>query len=484
MAKLGDALANAGRGHEAAQAYIAAAEGASAADSLEMQRRAAEQLLRCGHMDQGLEAIHRVLEKVGMSLAPTPRRALGALLFRRAHLAVRGLRFRERDASEISAAQLVRIDTCWSVALGLSVVDTIRGADFQTRHLLLALSAGEPYRVARALAVEAGHAATAGKRGRARSDRLLAEAEALGRRIDHPHAIGMAKLSGGIAGFLHGRWKDGNALCAEAEALLRDRCTGVAWELTSARAFSIGCMVNLGAIADLCDRVPDWLRDAEDRGDLYAATSYRVGYSPFRLLAADDVEGARADLEKAIVQWSQHGFHVQHYNHMLGVVHVELYGGNAERAWSHIEEKWPALQKSLLLRIELVRHEARVARARSALAAAKGHKDRERLLTIVERDIKALRAENVAWAMAWADVLSAALAAARGNRETALAELERAEASFAAVDMPLHAACARRRRGQLSKDTVLIASADTWMADQRIVNPARMSDVMAAGFSE
>src|SRR5262249_24866919 len=204
-----------------------------------------------------------------------------------------------------------------------------------------------------ALAVEAGHAATAGKSGRARSIKLLAQAEAIGRRIDQPHAIGMAKLSGGIAGFLHGRWKDGDALCAEAEAIFRDRCTGVAWELTSARAFRIGCLANLGEMGKLAQHVPDWLRDAEDRGDLYAATSFRVGYSPLRWLAADDATGARGDLEKAIVQWSQHGFHVQHYNHMLGTVMVELYGGEAERAWKHIEEKWPALERSLLLRIEL-----------------------------------------------------------------------------------------------------------------------------------
>jgi eukaryotic-like serine/threonine-protein kinase len=183
------------------------------------------------------------------------------------------------------------------------------------------------------------------------------------------------------------------------------------------------------------------------------------------------------------VQWSQHGFHVQHYNHMLGVVHVELYSGTPERAWNHLDEKWPALEKSLLLRVELVRHEARVARARSALAAAHRHPNRERLLEIAAHDIKALRKENVTWAMAWSDVLSAALAHARGNREGALAELVRAEESFVTVDMPLHAACARRRRGQLAGDPSLVQSADQWMTTQKIANPARMSDVMASGFS-
>jgi hypothetical protein len=241
-------------------------------------------------------------------------------------------------------------------------------------------------------------------------------------------------------------------------------------------------MVQLGELDELQQRVPDWLRDAEERGDLYAATSFRVGYAPFRLLAADDVDSARADLEKAIVQWSQHGFHVQHYNHMLGTMHVELYGGAGERAWRHIEERWPQLEKSLLLRIELVRHEARVARTRSALAAAAKGVERDRLLAIVAKDIKALRKEDVAWAKAWSDVIEAGLHHLQGQAEPAIAALTAAEKSFAAVDMPLHAACALRRRGELTKDTTLIATADMWMAGQKIVSPARMSDVMAPGF--
>ena len=58
---------------------------------------------------------------------------------------------------------LQRIDICWSVAPVLGMVDIIRGADFQARCLLMTLDAGEPYRVARALAAEACSAATESK---------------------------------------------------------------------------------------------------------------------------------------------------------------------------------------------------------------------------------------------------------------------------------------------------------------------------------
>ena len=66
-------------------------------------------------------------------------------------------------ATSNSAAGLSET-TCWSAATGLALVDPLRGANFQTRHLLLALQAGEPYRVARALALEVGYTAVAGSR--------------------------------------------------------------------------------------------------------------------------------------------------------------------------------------------------------------------------------------------------------------------------------------------------------------------------------
>jgi hypothetical protein len=485
-AQRGDALANAGRGAEAAREYLAAAAGAGTAESLELRKRAAQQLLLSGDLDEGFRILREVLAAVGLPLASTPGRALLALLGRRLRVRLRGLRFRERGASDVSADALRRIDIAWAGALGLEDIDPIASADLQARHLLLALRAGEPYRVARALALEAAvMAAHGGRGGRRRSAALLAAAGALAERIQHPHARGLVLLATGIVANLQGRWKAARAAYEQAEPIFRDHCRDVAWERHAAQAQWCIVLLPLGETAELLRRLPGLFQEAQERGSLPAWTN-GVGFlRPLTCLIEDDPARARQELERHRARLPRQGYVLQHFQSLLAEADVALYSGEGERAWASFQQPWSELARSPFLRLQIVRVLGRERRASCALAAAAGSADPGPLLREAEHDARRLERERVPWATAHARLVRAGIAACRGDRAPAIRLLADATQGYEAVDMALSAAGARRRHGELlggQEGRDLVARADAWMAGQKIRNPARMTNTLAPGY--
>jgi hypothetical protein len=428
-ALLATALSNAGRTAESADAYLEAANGAaSAAVALELRRHAAEQFLVGGHVDRGLDTIASVLSAVGLRLAGGPRSALLSLLARRAELFFKGVSFVQRSEREIPEDTLTRIDTCWAVATGLAVIDSIRAADFQTRHLLMSLRAGEPYRIARSLSVEAVFAATGGVRNRGRAEQLIRSSEAIGSTLDNPHTDGLSILARGAVAYFLGQWKLAFELGEQGERTMRRNAVGTTWELTSAQNFVVGSLMYLGDLQEVRRRLPILLEDAQDRANLYAEVHLRTRQNLIHL-AADDPDGARAEIDQAMRRWSQRGYHVQHYNALLARTQIELYSGDAEAAWNRIESGWRELRRSMLLRTQLVRIEATYLRARCALAAKKPG---------AERMAASLAAEGAAWAEPLAEVIRAGCSDAdRSSR------LMTAARGFDGAGMSLHAAAVR-----------------------------------------
>ncbi|HEX8070722.1 MAG TPA: AAA family ATPase [Pyrinomonadaceae bacterium] len=482
---LADALANAGRPADAAVVYLEAAAAAEATQALELQRRAAEQLLMGGHMDEGLDVLGRVLAAVGFRLARDPRRALLSLLRQRAHLRLRGLKFRARPAAEVSKDELLRIDTCWAVAAGLGLVDTMRAYVFQTRHLLLALRAGELYRIARALCCEVGFIATAGRRAEAQTAHLLEQAEALAYRSAHPHAQSLAVWARGIAAYLLGDFTNAAKLLDRASALLREKCTGVTWELNVAHRFLLGALLFRGEVGELARRVPVLLAAAQEQGNLLASTDLRTRLNLI-WLAQDQPDVARQEVIDAMQHWPQAGFHLQHYSALLALVQIELYTGDGAVAWRHLMGQWGALTRSLLMRVQVLRIEARHLRARCALAAVvSGGAERARMTATAEQLARQIEREEVAWARPLVALVRAGAAGLAGDAARAAELCAVALAGFEAAQMQLYAAVTRRRLGELTGGTDgqrLRADADAWMRAQSIRRPARVTRMLAPGF--
>ena len=483
--RLGDALSNAGRGAEAAQAYLEAARGAGPAEALELNRRAAEQFLRGGHVDEGLSVLRIVLDAVGMRLPKTPLIALLTLLLLRLRVRLRGLGFEERPESKIPAADLVRIDTCWAVASGLGFVDTVRGGAFQARGLLLALEAGEPFRVARALAVEAAYSSISGGKSRPRTDALNEKAMEMAERLRDPRTLGLATVTAGIAAFFEGRWSDCRSLLERAETLLKEQAAGVAFELDNVVYCTLFSLFQMGEVKELSERVPRYLEDARARGDRYMTTNLRVRVSYLSHLAVDDASGAHEELARAMEEWSNpRGFQNQHWWNLLGQAQIHLYASRGEAAWELVMQSWPALSRSFALRIQLIAILAHALRGRAALAAAAAGRPPEPLLRIAEGDASWMELEKMPWAGALASLLRAGIATFRADQREILEKLEEAETGCEAADMRLLASVCRIRRGQLlggQKGGALIVAGASFIAGQGIRSHERMADMLAPG---
>jgi serine/threonine protein kinase len=477
--KLGDVLGNAGRGRESAMEFLAVKPD-TFADELELKRKAAQHLLFSGHVDEGLSVVRAILALTGVPYPETRRDTIIALLKARLKLKFRGLQFRERSVDEIPVNELLRIDTCRAVGIGLSSVDTIRGAVFQTRYLLLALAAGDPQRIAHALAMECGYSSVGGSRTRRRTQTLTAEMRRVAAQVATPLAMANADLVEGVAASLEGRWRAGAELLTHAEQQFLEHCTGATWELGTSRSFGLRCQQFRGDIRVMTERFPPLVRDAQERGDRYFATNI-VLFSHYVNLAADDPRKMSEEIEAAIHGWSHAGFHVQHMWHLRAGVENAIYENHGMLAWTKVAQSWRAARGSLVARVQFTGIVLEELRGRAALAAAmqaNSPRERARLIDIAGRAAKRIERERTEWGLVLSQLLRAGTAFMTGRQDHAVKLLRGIETIGEQQEMFLHVACARRRLGEIlagDEGAALFASGTQWMKEQGIRNPDAMT---------
>jgi len=479
------ALANAGRPAEAAEAYLRAASGAGPGKRVELQQRGAEQFLIGGHIDEGLDLIRAVLAGMGVGMPRSPRAALLSMLWQRERLRWRSVRFVARRVEDIDPDVLLRVDTCWSAVTGLLLVDMVTAAYFSARHLLLALDAGEPSRIARAMAIEAT-TRRAFPTGRRLTETLLQQSKALAKRVGNPNAVALSLLGESITAMARGQWTQGGVLAEEALQILRKECTGVTWEVNIAQNLVIWALMYRGELGEVMRRVPPLLASARNTGNLYIATELCTR-SNYAWLAADDPDEGEREAIESIERWSHKGFHRQHYSALLARVQTALYRGNGAAAWRLFTEHEPSLRRSLITRLPVFRVETHYMRGRSALAMAAMNRTTHRFLSIARAEARRIAAERMPWSDPIALLLRAGVAYLEGNVALSLRILHDAVDRFERADMKLYAAVARLRIGELQRDAAGRELHDTgvaWMAQQDIKNPAAFTRMLAPGFPD
>ncbi|MCL4225668.1 MAG: AAA family ATPase [Myxococcales bacterium] len=480
LARRATMRALAGYGGPAADDYVAAAAlPGHEPTALELRRLATEQLLRAGHLERGLALLREVAGELGLSMARSRAGAAAGFLWRRARLRLRGLGFTEREAAAIAPDALRRVDVCWSLAAALAIVDTFHAAAFQSQHLLAALSAGEPGRVARALAMEGAFRSITGARGRAAAIPIAARAQALAERSASPPIIGAVHLVRALIVHQGGAWQESLDACRAGERTLREQCVGASLELSTTRALALWNLAYLGDLHELGRSFDALAAEARERGDVYTAVS-RAGYPSLVFLARDQPARVREDVAEIRALWGPRPYTMQAYYEVLALAHADLYEGDAVAAARRFDEALPAMRRELVLRIEHARVAVEHLRARVAIARAGAEPAHaRRLLARAERAERWVVATGMPWAVATGMMGQAGVAAARG--EVALAASRFAEAAVVAdgAGMRLHAAIARLRAGELRGATAVAEAARERIRDLGGREPARLAAVLA-----
>lgn len=498
--RLGSALASAGRGKEAAQAYATAARlvkddpEASEEEAIALRQKAAEQYIQSGHFLEGTEMIREVLAELD---APFPK-ARGEALRKAAGLRMLSLAqgFRARSRREAPTdLELRRFDALWGANTRLAMVDYALCSYATIRCARDALKLGEPSRMSRALGMEASLCSTLPYPiFQKRSLALLAQAEELAKGPGGtPYDTTFALMVRSIIGFYRGQFRESWRAADEALAWLHRHMPGRTWEEAPWQMWSLCSLALNGEVAELVRRVRVASEDAAVREDRYIEQNVSLGPPALAWLAMDRPGEGLERADRALA-WAPSAYTVQHYQHYVTTIDCDLYRGDPATAWQRTVLTWPSHQREYFLMVQFVRDDLYRSRARAAIAAAlatrqagqartsTGHTPEE-LLATARRDAKQIASHGLESGKGYAALLQAALANIAGDKASALSALTTATEAFERAEMQLFREVSRYATGVLrgAGGSADIAQADAWMNEQGIVAPESMVKCIAPG---
>jgi tetratricopeptide (TPR) repeat protein/predicted Ser/Thr protein kinase len=472
--EMAQALANAGRGLEAAQVFLDAAATADPATRMMCHRQAAEELLMGGEIERGLEILSKVLANVGVKIPSTHQRALASVVWSRIKLRVRGLGWKEHRETEIAPEMLQRLDVLKAASHSLAIVDTVRSADFNARWLLLALKIGEPLRVIAALVTEAAHQSTMGGRGVVRARELSERVRELAADSRDPRVRALVLFIEGVVEYWICKLERAEQMIREAERIFREEASGATSEHKSSRMFLMFTLRNAGSWARLRDIWQEYLEEAHRRGDRYVVTSMNR-YCSSLWLAADDPAEARRTLAEAKWELPGKSFHTQHWFELEARSEIAIYDRTVERDLPDLEPLFALYDRSLAKRVVTVRVNTMFVRGR--LALCRGDVRSARRFAAQLGQVPNPRGP------AFRAMLEGGIAAFEQD-DSAIAKLQRAIELCEAYELRLYASASRYQLGRLLGGTEggeHLKAATRVMEAETVANPQRFADWFVPG---
>jgi serine/threonine protein kinase len=477
---LGDALASAGRGAQAAEAYLQAARGVAPAESRTLRRLAAQQYLRSGRIEEGCALANVLFREVGLTFPETTVKAVVSYGWNRTLLKLTGYG-NDRDYSAVSAPHELaaeRLAVLDATFRELAVIDLVRGAALQAQFLRYARKARDAERLLHGLAWEAWNAAiTNASRRPALS--VLAKVEDLAARVATPYARATAQSARAGYGLFSGRVGEVLELASSAEATLKAHCAGTYWEQSLAATYRYAAIEHVGGFKTILHETPTRAQEALDKDDRFSL-AFLTLYVTFAYLVLDRPDAARELLDQERLRLTS-PYSAFHLWVAFRTSHNLLYRGDGRGALEYVDAEYRRFEASACSRGRFYVSTFKFLLARSCLAAAKSDLHaRSSLIRRAEQLGRAILRSGQPFARGLGLMVLAESAWRSGDELQAQELLSSCLQGVESHQAPMFACYARRSLGLLrggDEGRALLRSADEALKAEGIVNTSHWTRI-------
>ncbi len=394
--QLGSILAKMGRGSDAAEQYLQCSTYADNHESLELRRRAFEQLLRSGHVERGLAILYDLMQELKFK---KPNFSVGL-----AHLNLTLPKNPQLPQIQ-SAFDRSRIETIWAAANILGLIDAKIGSYFQLLNHHLSFKHGNRRQVARTLALNSLHLAIEPKTRKLAIRNLELSGEILdGCEDANQHDLNYQEFHRGLNAYVASNF-------VEAERIFRLVCAAMKgsdrpWQGENAQLHRTYCLLMMADFRSYDALYPELVNASMQRGDLAQARSAKIRRYVCHL-AADNPELALQELATVEQCWrDRERYQLEQFWHLRARTNTLLYLGRPSEANLLIKQRWKQIETSCVLTTQLGRITFWDMKVRIELALTQESKKRPKISKWAKHLIK----EDIAYSDILVQIHSAQLA--------------------------------------------------------------------------
>jgi serine/threonine protein kinase/tetratricopeptide (TPR) repeat protein len=443
---LGDCLACAGYGQEAAAAYRRAAALTTGAPADDLLRRAGDQLMRAGLIQDGLDQLGDVMRRIGVPIPRSARSAIPRLLWWRLRSRRRSLAVPAGAAVSVPTGTdtaLHELDMLMSVAIQVGYIDGIRGAPLLEQLLERALARGEPSRLCVALSA---WSIVHGAEGLFDDPRVAAARTAAGQLAEtgvDAYARAWSEMAQAYRATFSGDFLSSIPHFERAGRLFGEECVGADFERFTALWAHMNMYTYTGQFARTAAMVEQLLQE----GTLYRTVYGRAMVlqnepNAWRLLRQDRAEEAAEAVASCLTGWPSDGYTIAHWREATSRGLIQLYRGDFAGALHTARHGLRRMQWHLLSRVRVLSGMTCILMGMAAIGCG----DRR----AAARAARGLRTYLPGFTLPAYHYVQAARAAWRSDRDGVVRELQQVlRVSEAQQILQPTAAGARYRLGQL-----------------------------------